>query len=195
METGIIQDSRALASRPAPLATERFGVDPTHASAQFKVRHLMVSYVRGELGPVSGQVELTPDDLTRSKVQVQIDVRGIDTRNADRDGHLKSADFFDVERFPRATFASTRIEARGDGRFDVTGDLTLRDVTRPVTLAVELTEPIADPWGNVKRGVSATARIDRKDFGLNWNSTLEAGGVLVGDQVDIAIEVELVKQA
>ena len=178
-----------------PELTGTYTIDPSHSRIGFVARHAMVTKVRGSFNEFTGSGYFDAEDPSKSKVELTIQANSIDTRNADRDGHLKSADFFDVERFPRATFASTRIEARGDGRFDVTGDLTLRDVTRPVTLAVELTEPIADPWGNVKRGVSATARIDRKDFGLNWNSTLEAGGVLVGDQVDIAIEVELVKQA
>jgi polyisoprenoid-binding protein YceI len=174
---------------------ERFQIDPAHASAQFKVRHLMVSNVRGELGAVSGELALNPNDLTRSQINLSIDVRGIDTRNADRDTHLRSPDFFDVAQYPSATFASTRIEARGGDEYEVVGELTLRGVTQPVTLAVELTDAVSDPWGNVKRGAAAKGRINRKDFGLNWNAAMEAGGVVVGEQVDVTIELELVRQS
>jgi polyisoprenoid-binding protein YceI len=176
-------------------AVERFQIDPAHASAQFKVRHLMVSNVRGELGAVSGELALNPNDLTRSQINLSIDVRGIDTRNADRDTHLRSPDFFDVAQYPSATFASTRIEARGGDEYEVVGELTLRGVTQPVTLAVELTDAVSDPWGNVKRGAAAKGRINRKDFGLNWNAAMEAGGVVVGEQVDVTIELELVRQS
>lgn len=176
-------------------SAEVFQVDTAHASAQFKVRHLMVSNVRGELGPVSGELTLDPNDIARSRVAITIDVRGIDTRNADRDTHLKSPDFFDVAQYPSATFDSTRIEGRGGNEYTVTGDLTLHGVTRPVTLEVELSEAVADPWGNVKRGAAATGKINRKDFGLNWNAAMEAGGVVVGEQVDVTIELELVRKA
>jgi polyisoprenoid-binding protein YceI len=193
-----MQTQTNIAERPVTNSTEvqpveLLQIDTAHASAEFKVRHLMVSNVRGELGAVSGEVLLNPNDIARSQVNLTIDVRGIDTRNADRDTHLKSPDFFDVAQYPSATFASTRIEPRGDD-YTVTGDLTLHGVTRPVTLTVELSDAVSDPWGNVKRGAAATGRINRKDFGLNWNAAMEAGGVVVGEQVDVTIELELVRK-
>ncbi len=192
MQTQINSSDRSVAKAQA---AEVFQIDTAHASAQFKVRHLMVSNVRGELGPVSGELTLNPSDLSRSRVAVSIDVNGIDTRNADRDAHLKSPDFFDVAQYPTATFSSTRIESKGGNEYSVTGDLTLHGVTRPVTLDVELSDAVSDPWGNVKRGAAATGKINRKDFGLNWNAAMEAGGVVVGEQVDVTIELELVRQA
>ena len=178
----------------APAATT-WDIDTSHANAGFKVRHLMVSHVRGHLGPVTGTVVIDEQDLTRSKVDVSIDARAIDSRDAKRDEHLRSADFLDVANHPIVTFRSTRVEApsgpRGDLR--VTGDLTIRGVSRPVTLDVEALPPaLKDPWGNARRGVTARARIDRKDWGLRWNLALEAGGVVVGDEVAIEIEAELV---
>jgi polyisoprenoid-binding protein YceI len=167
--------------------------DAAHSSAGFKVRHLMVARVRGHLGPVSGQVVLDEQDPSRSRVAVSIDARGIDTREPKRDEHLRSADFLDVANHPNVTFTSTAVKPRRDGSLEVTGDLTIRGTTRPVTLEVEALEPaVSDPWGNTKRGAFARTSINRKDFGLTWNVALEAGGVLVGEQVDIEIEVELV---
>ena len=176
-----------------PAQTLRYAIDTAHASAGFKVRHLMVAHVRGELGPVTGTVWLDPQDSSRSSVEASIDARGIDTRNAERDAHLRSADFLDVERHPSVTFRSTRVEPGTAGRLAVTGDLTIRGTTRPVTLQVELSEEVRDPWGNQKRGATATARIDRSDFGLTWNAALETGGMLVGNPVDITLELELVR--
>jgi polyisoprenoid-binding protein YceI len=195
MQTQTNISERVISHDEAQAPVELFQIDTAHASAQFKVRHLMVSNVRGELGAVSGELQLDPGDVTRSRIEVSIDVRGIDTRNADRDAHLKSPDFFDVAKYPSATFSSSRIVARGADEYEVTGDFTLHGVTRPVTLAVQLTEAVADPWGNVKRGAAATGRINRKDFGLNWNAAMEAGGVVVGEQVDVTIELELVQKS
>jgi len=155
----------------------------------------MVSHVRGHLGPVSGTVVIDQLDPARSRVDVAIDARGLDTREPKRDEHLRSADFFDVASYPTVTFRSTRVEApRGlDEAIRVTGDLTIRGITRPVTLEVEgLAPAIQDPWGNARRGVSARARINRKDWGLKWNLAFEAGGVAVGDEVTIEIDAELV---
>jgi polyisoprenoid-binding protein YceI len=177
---------------PATAATT-WDFDPAHSSAGFKVRHLMVARVRGHLGPVSGQVVLDEQDLSRSSVNVSIDARGIDTRDPKRDEHLRSADFLDVANHPNVTFVSTAVTPGRDGNLEVLGNLTIRGTTRPVTLHVEALEPaVSDPWGNSKRGAAARASINRKDFGLNWNVALEAGGVLVGEQVEIEIEVELV---
>ncbi len=180
---------------PAAAAARTWDIDSSHATAGFRVRHLMVSHVRGHLGPVSGTVFIDEQDVSRSRVDVSVDVRGIDSRDAKRDEHLRSADFFDVEHHPTVTFRSTRVEApqglAGDLR--VTGDLTIRGVSRPVTLEVEAPgAAILDPWGNARRGVSARARVNRKDWGLKWNLAIEAGGVAVGDEVSIEIDAELV---
>jgi len=187
-----------LASRTAPVPAEAatYDIDPAHSSAGFKVRHLMVSHVRGHLGPVSGSVVIDEQDLTRSRVDVSIAASGIDTREPKRDEHLRSADFLDVANHPTVTFRSTAVRAaREVGALEVTGDLTIRGVTRAVTLAVEPLSPaVADPWGNTKRGTTARARINRKDFGLVWNVVLEAGGVAAGDEVAIEIEVELARR-
>lgn len=176
-------------------AVSTWEVDPAHTSASFRVRHLMVSHVRGELGPVSGTVVLDERDLTRSRVFASIDARGINTREEKRDEHLKSADFFDVENHPQVTFESTSLRRLDDGGFAVVGNLTIRGVSKSVTLNVEPLPPaIADPWGNVKRGATARTTLNRKDFGLTWNMALEAGGVVVGDQVSVEIEIELVRR-
>lgn len=179
----------------APPSARSWNIDTAHATAGFRVRHLMVSHVRGHLGPVSGTVFIDERDPSRSRLEVAIDVRGIDSRDPKRDEHLRSADFFDVQNHPTVTFRSTRVEApqglAGDVR--VTGDLTIRGVTRAVTLNVEPLEPaIQDPWGNARRGVSARGRVNRKDWGLKWNLAIEAGGVAVGDEVTIEIDAELV---
>jgi polyisoprenoid-binding protein YceI len=170
-------------------------IDSSHSSAQFAVRHLMVSTVRGEFSRVAGAVRLDEADLTRSSVEVTIDASTVNSREPKRDAHLRSADFLDVERFPAITFRSRRVLPAGHGRLKVVGDLTIRGATREVTLDVEGPTPaIKDPWGNIKRGATATTRINRRDFGLTWNATLEAGGVVVGDEVAITIDVELVRK-
>ena len=184
-------------STPDPAAdTSRvsYAIDSAHSRAHFKVRHLMVAFVRGELGTVTGELLFDGAVPSRSRVNAVIDATGIDTRNADRDAHLRSADFLDVATHPTVRFQSTGVEARPRGTFEVTGDLTIRGVTQPVTLSVELSDEIRDPWGNVKRGVTATTRITRKDFGVSWNANLDAGGVVVADHVDIIIEAQVVRQ-
>ena len=178
----------------APSPTQ-WQIDPAHSAAHFSVRHLMISNVRGEFGKVSGNVVLDPSDLTKSTVEVIVDATTIDTREPQRDEHLRSADFFDVANHPAITFRSKQITAAGAGRFKVTGDLTIRGVTRAVTFDVDgPTPPVKDPWGNVRAGVSATAKINRKDFGLVWNALTEAGGIVVGDEVSITFEAELVQK-
>jgi polyisoprenoid-binding protein YceI len=194
-ETRIKGPSASPAAAPALVLSTTWDIDTSHASAGFKVRHLMLSHVRGHLGPVTGSIVIDEEDLSRSRVDVKIDARGIDTRDAKRDEHLRSADFLDVANHPEVTFRSTRVEApsgpRGDLR--VTGDLTIRGVARAVTLDVEALPPaISDPWGNARRGVSARTRISRKEWGLEWNMAIEAGGVVVGDEVVIEIEAEIV---
>ena len=180
---------------PLPATAAVWDIDSVHSQAHFKVRHLMVSHVRGTLGEISGTVVLDDADVTRSRVDVRIDARGIETRDDKRDAHLRSADFLDVANHPYLTFVSRQVRRDKGGRLAVEGDLTIRGNTRPVTLEVEsLEDAVTDPWGNVKRGASARAAINRKDFGLEWNVALEAGGVLVGEQVAIEIEVELARR-
>lgn len=179
----------------APSPTQ-WRIDPAHSAAHFSVRHLMISNVRGEFAKVSGDVVLDPSDLTKSTVAVSVDATTIDTREPQRDEHLRSADFFDVANHPAITFRSKQISAAGADRFKVTGDLTIRGVTREVTFDLEGPAPVVkDPWGNVRTGVSATAKINRKDFGLVWNALMEAGGVVVGDAVTITFEAELIQKA
>jgi polyisoprenoid-binding protein YceI len=171
-------------------------IDPAHTSAQFAVRHLMVSTVRGEFGKVAGTATVDDGNLTKSSVEATIDAGSIDTRNEKRDQHLKSPDFLDVARHPTIAFKSKKVERVADARFKVTGDLTLHGVTKEVVLDVEGSPvPLKDPFGNVKLGGTATTRINRRDFGIVWNKALETGGVVVGDEVQITIDVELVKQA
>jgi polyisoprenoid-binding protein YceI len=178
----------------APAHGATWDIDTSHANAGFKVRHLMVSHVRGHLGPVTGTVFIDEQDVSRSRIDVSIDARGIDSREPKRDEHLRSADFLDVATYPTVTFRSTRIDAPDGAAGDlrVTGELTIRGVTRPVTLDVDALPPsIQDPWGNRRRGISARARINRKDWGLKWNLAIEAGGVAVADEVAIEIDAEI----
>ncbi len=173
----------------------KWQIDASHSAAEFAVKHLMISTVKGHFADVSGAVTVDENTPGTAKVDVSIGVASIDTRDEKRDAHLKSADFFDVERFPKILFRGKRVEGPLDGEFELIGDLTIRDVTREVTLKVESSGRVTDPWGGERAGYAATTKINRKDFGLTWNVGLEAGGVLVGDDVKIAIEVELVKQA
>ena len=177
-------------------AVRTYDIDSSHSSAQFKVRHLMVSNVRGEFGHVSGQVVIDEVDVTRSSVDVTIDASTINTHDAKRDEHLRSGDFFDVATYPTITFKSKRVQPGKGGDLFVTGELTIHGITREVTLDVEPLSPeVNDPWGNVKRGASARARINRKDFNMVFNAALDGGGVLVGDEVGITLEVELGRKA
>jgi polyisoprenoid-binding protein YceI len=184
------------ASTGTATAPVTYAIDPAHTTVDFKVRHLMVSNVRGEFSGVSGAVVYDPKDPANSKFEATIDATTIHTRDPQRDAHLKSADFLDVEKYPKITFVSTNITPVDEGEWKVTGNLTIHGVTKEVTLKVEGPTPeTKDPWGNVKIGAAATAKINRKDFGLVWNVGLETGGVLVGDEVTIHLEVELAKQA
>lgn len=169
-----------------------WSIDSSHSRTGFAVKHMVISDVRGEFGKTTGKVTLDEKDLGKSTVEATIDATTIDTREPKRDEHLRSADFLDVAKYPALTFKSTKVEAGKDGKVKVTGDLTLHGVTKPVTLDGELTGAIADPWGNTRRGFAATARINRKDFGLTWGKMLEAGPV-VGDEVRIDIQAELIK--
>lgn len=172
---------------------ETYTIDASHSYVGFKVSHMTVSTVRGEFGEVSGTVEYDPENLSATQVSATVGVGSIDTRDAKRDDHLRNEDFFDVAKFPEATFSSTRIDnIQKDGSFDVVGDLTIHGVTKETTFAFSpVSDEITDPWGNRKRGGSATTTIDRQDFGVSWNKTLDTGGLAVGDQVVLEIELEL----
>jgi polyisoprenoid-binding protein YceI len=167
--------------------------DASHSSINFHVRHLMVSKVHGRFATWSGTLLLDDQDITRSTVSVTIDAASVDTRDPKRDDHLRNADFLDVEKFPELTFRSTSVDDMGDNELAVHGDLTIHGVTRPVTLAVELGGQVKDPWGGTRTGFSAKTQISRKDFGLTWNVALEAGGIVVGDKIEIGLEIEAVK--
>jgi polyisoprenoid-binding protein YceI len=174
--------------------TTTWNIDPVHSAAQFKVKHMMISNVKGEFTHIDGKLELDSSNITKSHVEASIDAATINTREPDRDAHLKSADFLDVERFPKLSFKSTNIAQKGEGELRVEGELTMHGVTRKVVLEVEgPTAEMKDPWGNTRIGLSATTRINRKDFGLNWNAALEAGGILVGEEVAITLDVEFIK--
>jgi polyisoprenoid-binding protein YceI len=178
----------------APAGTT-WQIDASHSNVEFAVKHLMISTVRGRFADVKGTVVEDPSDPTKSAIEVVIGTASIDTRQEQRDAHLRSADFFDSEKFPTMTFVSRRIEPKDDGELRVTGDLTIRDVTREVVLAVTPEGRGGDPWGGQRAGFSATGKIERSDFGLTWNQALEFGGVAVGDAIKISIDVELVKHA
>lgn len=170
-----------------------YKIDPAHTSVHFSVRHMMVSNVRGEFTATAGSIVVDPANPANSSVEATIEVASINTRDAQRDTHLKSADFLDLEKFPTITFKSTKVEPHGDGG-KLTGDLTIHGVTRPITLEIEgPTAEVKDPWGGLRIGASAHGKLSRKDFGLTWNAALETGGVLVGDEVKITIDVEAVR--
>jgi polyisoprenoid-binding protein YceI len=171
-------------------------IDPAHSAAHFSVRHMMISNVRGEFSKLSGTVVVDPVDPSRSTVEVSIDASSINTREPQRDEHLRSADFFDVATHPTISFKSKKNAAAGPDRHKLTGDLTIHGVTKEVTFDVEGPTPaVKDPWGNVRAGVTASAKINRKDFGLSWNALTEAGGVLVGEEISITIEAELIQKS
>ena len=184
----------AIVAVPAlSLAADTYQIDPAHTHASFTVKHLVISNVRGEMGKVTGTAVIDDADMSRSHVEATIDVTGIDTREPKRDAHLKSPEFFDAAKYPSITFTSTKVERAGDGKLKVTGNLTIKGVTRSVVLDVDgPTKAITDPWGNVKRGISATTVINRRDYGVSWSAMIDAGPV-VGDDVKIEIEAELAK--
>jgi polyisoprenoid-binding protein YceI len=178
----------------SPAGTWKF--DPAHTGVQFKVRHLMVSNVRGVFENVSGNIHYDEKDISKSSAEIVIDAASINTRVAKRDKHLKSPDFLDAEKYPSLIFKSKKVEKTGDGNLKMTGDLTIRGVTKEVVLEIEgPTPPIKDPWGNTRVGGVATTKINRKDYGLTWNKALETGGVVVGDEVEITIDIEILKEA
>ena len=168
-------------------------IDAAHSQVGFAVKHLMISTVRGRFGAVSGTVEFPEGDYKAARADVTIDAASIDTREERRDTHLRSADFFDVENFPTLTFKSRRVQAIEGDTFQLVGDLTIKDVTREVVLDVEVEGFQKDPWGNQKAGFSASTKVNRKEFGLTWNQALETGGLLVGDDVKISLDVQLLQ--
>jgi len=170
-----------------------YNLDPSHSELGFSVKHLMVTNVKGRFQKFDARVELDEQDLTKSRLTVTIDAGSIDTRNADRDAHLRSADFLDVENHPEVTFVSKRIERVGDNEYKVIGDLTIRGVTREVTLDAEETGRGRDPWGGDRIGFELRGSLNREDYGLTWNAALETGGVLVSPEVKLIIDVEVVK--
>jgi polyisoprenoid-binding protein YceI len=185
----------ALMSLPATAATSTWQIDPMHTAAQFSVKHLAISTVRGGFSNVKGTVILDDADVSKSNVDVTIDVSTVDTRTPDRDKDLKSDKFFDVAKYPTMTFKSTKVEQAGAGKLKVTGDLTIRGTTKSVVLDVDgPTAPVKDPWGNQRAAVTATTKINRQDFGVKWNATMDNGGVVVGDEVTITIDAEMVQK-
>jgi polyisoprenoid-binding protein YceI len=176
------------------ISTTTWNIDPAHSVAEFKVKHMMISNVKGHFPKVSGKLTLDESELANSRIEALIEAASIETRDAQRNAHLMSPDFFDVEKFPTLSFKSTRIALVRDEELAVEGDLTIRDVTRKVIFQVEgPTPPAKDPWGNTRVAVSATTKINRKDFGLTWNAALETGGILVGDEVTITLDIQFIK--
>ncbi len=185
----------ATLSLPTAAATSIWQIDPNHSAAQFAVRHLAISTVRGAFTKVNGTIQLDDKDISKSLVDVTIDAASVDTRVPNRDKDLRSDHFFDVEKYPTLTFKSTRVEQAEPGKLKVTGDLTVHGVTRQVVLDVEgPTAAVKDPWGNQRAAANATTKINRQDFGVKWNATMEGGGLVVGDDVAITIDVEMVQK-
>src|SRR5256885_13557791 len=177
------------------MAVSNWKIDPSHSAIHFSVRHMVVSKTRGRFTKWTGDIRFDPENRTASSVEVSIDPASIDTADAQRDAHLRSPDFFDVEKHPTATFRSTKVEDRGGDRYRITGGLTVHGVTRPVVFEATYEGSGKDPWGGERAGFLATTSIDRKDFGLQWNQALETGGLLVGEKVDLTLEVEAIRQS
>lgn len=169
-----------------------WNIDPAHTDVSFKIKHLMVSNVKGTFGNFEGKAETEGDSFQNAKFQFSADIDSIDTNNTDRDNHLKTGEFFDAEKYPKMTFESTSFEKHGDD-FQLKGNLTIKGKTNPVTLDAEFGGEAKDPWGNAKAGFSISGKVNRKDYDLVWNAPLETGGMLLGDEVKINIELQLVK--
>ncbi|NBD26841.1 YceI family protein [Paenibacillus glycinis] len=175
------------------MSTSKWQVDVAHSSVDFTIKHMMIAKVKGAFHEFSAEIEADPSDLTTANIQFNVVLNSIDTRNADRDNHLRTGDFFDIEHYPTLSFQSTSIRRTGDGEYDVTGDLHLHGLTRPETFHVAYEGSGKDPWGNEKVGFSAKGAISRSSYGLTYNAVLETGGVLIGDDVKFTIELEAVK--
>jgi len=171
-----------------------WAIDPTHSEIAFKIKHLMISNVKGLFSDFSGQAITDGDDFSTAEINFQLNPASISTGVADRDGHLKSPDFFDVEKFTEITFAHGKLSKKGSDEFLLSGELTIKDVSKQLNFAVDFGGLMTDPWGNEKAGFSLNGKINRKDFGLTWNAALEAGGMLVGEEVSISCDIELSKQ-
>jgi len=180
---------------PYAAVASTWNIDPDHSNLGFKIKHLMVSNVKGNFDKYFGIVEINEKDITKSKVEVTIDTNSVNTNVKKRDDHLRSADFFDVAKYPTMIFVSKKVTVVGPDKLKVTGEFTLHGVTKEVVLDLEgPTAESKDPWGNTRKGATATTRINRKDYGLTWNQALETGGVLVGDDVELTLEVEMIKK-
>lgn len=175
------------------MTKQKWAVDAVHSSIDFSIKHLVIAKVKGNFQSIEATIEADPEDLTTADIEFTVDIASIDTRNADRDNHLRSADFFDIEKYPKLTFKSTKIVKTDDGEYDVTGDLSLHGVTRPETFKITYEGTAKDPWGNEKVGFSGTGTINREDYGLTYNAALETGGVLLGSKVNVTIEIEAQK--
>ncbi|MCF8564252.1 YceI family protein [Alicyclobacillus tolerans] len=175
------------------MALQKWAVDAAHSEVDFSIKHMMFAKVKGGFNSFEASIEADPEDLTTANIEFSVDVASVDTRNDDRDNHLRSGDFFDAENHPKMTFKSAKITKKSDGQYDVTGDLTIHGVTRPETFVVTYGGKGQDPWGNERVAFSAEGKINRSDYGLTWNAALEMGGVLVGDDVQISIELQAVK--
>jgi polyisoprenoid-binding protein YceI len=173
----------------------KWAVDTAHSGIEFSVRHMVISSVKGSFNSYSATIEADPKDLTTASIEFTVDLASVDTRNEDRDNHLRSADFFDVEQFPTMTFKTTSVEKTDEDEYNVTGDLTLHGVTRQETFKVTYEGSGQDPWGNEKVGFSATGKLNRSDYGLVYNAALETGGVLIGDQIKVSLEIQASKEA
>jgi polyisoprenoid-binding protein YceI len=172
------------------MTKQKWAVDAVHSSIDFSIKHLVIAKVKGNFQSIEATIEADPEDLTTADIEFTVDIASIDTRNADRDNHLRSADFFDIEKYPKLTFKSTKIVKTDDGEYDVTGDLSLHGVTRPETFKITYEGTAKDPWGNEKVGFSGNGSINREDYGLTYNAALETGGVLIGSKVNVTIEIE-----
>jgi polyisoprenoid-binding protein YceI len=171
----------------------KWSIDPAHSEIHFKVRHLVISTVTGSFSKFEGSVEASSDDFSDAEIEFSADVNSINTNQADRDTHLKSPEFFDTAKYPYLTFKSTAFKSVGDNQFEMTGDLTIRGITRQVTFDTEFGGTVKDPWGNIKAGFEINGKINRKEFGLTWNALTETGNMVVADEIKIHINVELVK--
>ncbi|MBL7922422.1 MAG: polyisoprenoid-binding protein [Bacteroidia bacterium] len=176
------------------MSTTKWALDPSHSEVSFKIKHMMISNVTGHFGAFNVTAETEGDDFSKSKVSFTADVNSINTKSEQRDGHLKSGDFFDAEKYPHIKFEATKMNKVSDDEFSVDGNLTIRDVTKPVKLKAEFGGIAKDPYGNIKAGFTVEGKINRKDFGLTWNAATEAGGVMVGEDLKIHSEIQLVKQ-
>jgi polyisoprenoid-binding protein YceI len=176
------------------MASKRWVLDPAHTQIQFKVKHMMITTVTGSFNDYEATIETEEEDFMRAKISFTADVSSLSTGSADRDAHLKGPDFFDAEKFPKVTFKATKYEdVDHDGSYELYGDLTVKEVTKNIKLDVEFGGVVKDPWGNTKAGFTINGKINRKDYGLQWNVVTEAGGVLVGEEVKIAMEVQLIE--